>query len=428
MEDYVGIRPIRSVQNFAALTGRCIENDEEARINNEKAQVFCKQKEEERKVRVKKRKELTRKMNDIKADLQQKEEKEEEEKREQYMKEVLERCEQTKIRLELHEKEREEFKKPVKIEHDYAHDRIQKKYEDQILTPNLEQKKILLENLRNFHKPINRSELDEHDKNFLVTLKRKQDEKRIKRELEMNNHPEYNPKKYTNKFLTETQERKKEREIIEREKETRVAMKAIKMDQYAKLVKEMHYPKVSTKKKTQMQIMIKSLDLNSKPSLRNKPGYSLRNSSVNATETATASATDTNSIKKGKHRHSRSQADIDWKKFNNPMIPKEPKKLTSKKEDYLLKRRIRRDEKEITLQREGLEYPNPYFDWKSNIDQSLSNEEYQTVVIEKARAIESLAKMTAQTCRVSDDIDAGSRADDMMISALEAKLSVLNKI
>jgi hypothetical protein len=110
------------------------------------------------------------------------------------------------------------------------------------------------------------------------------------------------------------------------------------------------------------------------------------------------------------------------------MIPKEPKKLTSKKEDYLLKRRIKRDERAVNLQDEGLEYQNPYFDWKSIIDKSLSNEEYQTVVIEKARAIESLAKMTAQTCRFSNDIDAGSRADDLMISALEAKLSVLNKI
>jgi len=48
----------------------------------------------------------------------------------------------------------------------------------------LKKNKIKLESLRNFYRPIKKEELDEHDKNFLMNLKLKQEEKRLRREQE----------------------------------------------------------------------------------------------------------------------------------------------------------------------------------------------------------------------------------------------------
>jgi len=48
----------------------------------------------------------------------------------------------------------------------------------------LKKNKIKLESLRNFYRPIKKEELDEHDKNFLINLKLKQEEKRLRREQE----------------------------------------------------------------------------------------------------------------------------------------------------------------------------------------------------------------------------------------------------
>lgn len=64
------------------------------------------------------------------------------------------------------------------------HEKLEKKYEQNIAIPALEQKKQELDKIRNFYRPINRSELDEHEKNFLVQLKQKQEEKKMMREIE----------------------------------------------------------------------------------------------------------------------------------------------------------------------------------------------------------------------------------------------------
>lgn len=415
MEEYAGIDSLRKAKNLVSLTGRYVEDTMEAKINGEKAMLFVKQKEEDRKLRSKRRKELMKKQKEVEEKQKLEEENHEKELRQKYKQEVLERWEETQKKLEQHEKEREEFKKPTKLEYEYAHERIEKNYHEQILTPSLEQKKLKLENLRNFHKPINREELDEHDKNFLVTLKRKQNEKRIKREQEMKNHPDYNPKKFQSKFMKFTLDEQKEREVLEKEEEKRIKEKADKMDKYGKLVKEMHFPKVSEKKRAEMRLIKKSMELRGNPLKTNRSQKKM-------------TATDTDNKRLYKNRNSSSQGNIDWKKFKNPMIPKEKSKPTPIIIDYLLKRRVKRDEKEQDLRDFGLEVHNPYHDWKSLVDKAINNEDYHDLIKERVRAIESSAKMTEDAAKITKDIDEEARANDMMISALEAKLSILKKL
>lgn len=128
--------------------------------------------------------------------------------------------------------------------------------------------------------------------------------------------------------------------------------KAEKMDNYAKLVKEMHKPVISKKKRKELELLRKSVEIGARP-LR-------RPMSKN-----TLALTDGEKPKGlEKHRQTRSQAKIDWNKFVNPMVPKEKPKKEGFIVDYLSKKRNQRMEKEQDLNDMGLDYRNPYYDWK----------------------------------------------------------------
>lgn len=184
MEDQVGIGSVRKVKNLISLTGKHAEDEEETKKMNEKAQEFIKKKEEERKNIAKKRKSRIRKQQLLEQKYKEEQEKKRIEELEKRKEKVIQQCKESEDKRLQHQKEREANKGPVVLDRDYMHEKLQKKYHDQFVVPSLEQKKMQLENLRNFHKPINREELDEHEKKFLETLKLKQDEKRLKRERE----------------------------------------------------------------------------------------------------------------------------------------------------------------------------------------------------------------------------------------------------
>ena len=184
MEDAVGISSVRKVKNLVSLTGKFKEDENERKEKEEKAYQFIKIKDQERKELIKKRKEWQKKRDE--KFLKEKEEEETKKKQEEEQKHqsALQRYEQTKERIEQNQKERVENSKPIRLNTDYLHDKLEKKYEQNVILPALEQKKMELEKIRNFYKPIPRSELDEHEKNFLIQLKQKQDEKKMKREIE----------------------------------------------------------------------------------------------------------------------------------------------------------------------------------------------------------------------------------------------------
>ena len=184
MEDFVGIGSVRRVKNLVSLTGNVREDEEEARKKAELAQEFVKKQEEERKQRIKYRRDFIKKTREKEKKLKEKEEQKLKEQREKHHEEVIQRYEKTKEKLEEHQKVREENAKPVKLDRDYVHIKLEKNFQQNFTIPSLQQKKQQLENLRNFYKPIKREELDEHEKNFLITLKQKQDQKRLKREQE----------------------------------------------------------------------------------------------------------------------------------------------------------------------------------------------------------------------------------------------------
>jgi len=188
------------------------------------------------------------------------------------------------------------------------------------------------------------------------------------------------------------------------------------MEDYAKLVKQMHWPEVSPKKREEMKKLRNSVEY--KKGLK-KSRFSARDLH-HGTDTEKMSA---------KHKHTKSQAKIDWKKFHNPMIPKEQPKRTPIITDYLLERRVKRDNKEYDDMMDDPKTPtNPALDWKSVLNMAYNNKEYSGIVREKAKVIESNAMMKRKTALITDDIEGETKANDMLIDALEAKLSILDKI
>lgn len=95
------------------------------------------------------------------------------------------------------------------------------------------------------------------------------------------------------------------------------------MDNYAKLVKQMHWPTVSPRKKKEISDLRKSMEKAGKPLRKPKSRSGIY--------------TEVENEKPWKHsRHTKSQAKIDWSKFSNPMIPKEKPKRKAEVVDYLL--------------------------------------------------------------------------------------------
>ena len=188
------------------------------------------------------------------------------------------------------------------------------------------------------------------------------------------------------------------------------------MDNYAKLVKQMHWPKVSPKKRNEMKKLKQSIEMRNRTL---KSGISARN----------LASTDIENKKMRRSRHTKSQVKINWRKFHNPMVPKEKPKKTGVVIDYLLQKRIKREEKDINLyEDENVTLKNPAEDWKSLLDKALDNKDFQGLMKQKARVIENNAEMTRKTAIHTDDIDGEDKANDMLIDALQAKLSILDKI
>lgn len=208
-------------------------------------------------------------------------------------------------------------------------------------------------------------------------------------------------------------EKQKEDKLRLEEEADRVKHKAEKIDSYAKIVKEMHKPEISQKKKEELENLMKALDERSRPLRRPMSKVNL-------------AVTDDESQGLAKHKHTKSV--IDWKKFHNPMVPKPEPKKEGVIVDYLAIKRSKREDKIQELKDMGEKYRSPYYDWKALMDKAPDNVSYEEMMKEKARAIEQTALMKERYGKVRDDLYEENEANDMLIDALEAKLSILDRV
>mmetsp|Transcript_14326 Transcript_14326/g.12631 ORF Transcript_14326/g.12631 Transcript_14326/m.12631 type:complete len:182 (+) Transcript_14326:175-720(+) len=180
------------------------------------------------------------------------------------------------------------------------------------------------------------------------------------------------------------------------------------MHNYARIVKEMHKPNVSDKKKKEVET-IKHL-LNQRNQRRSAPPNK-RNSVPRANESEYGS--DVNS----------GYGKPNWKKFHNPMIPKPKAKKEGYIVDYLQEARVKRD---VTNHRTK---NSTALDWDAIKDQNIDDKTKIELLKARTKLIEENAERKEQMNKVNgNSVEDNVDINDMLIDAIEMKLSILDQI
>ena len=316
---------------------------------------------------------------------------------------------QEKIKIERLQKEKEWKQRHKKLKgQKYLHEKIEEDYEQKVLMPELEKKKNELKEKRDFYKPIDHREIDEFQKKYEEEAKVQAEKKRLEREKWYQDigQGDYDVNKYKTKALEKVTQREKGYEEIKIRQLEDKKQKAQKMNNYAKIVKEMHWPQVSPKKQKEI-LKIKNL-LDQRNKRRSAPP---KNRNV---ERKGSEDSDTESKIKLKRPV--------WD-FHNPLVPKPKPKREPVEVDYLKELRIKREEHSKKQNRDTS------LNWDHIKDQNIDDKTKIELLKARTKLIEENAERKEQMNKlngatVEDNVD----INDMLIDAIEMKLSILDQI
>lgn len=211
------------------------------------------------------------------------------------------------------------------------------------------------------------------------------------------------------RFINKVLEEEKDSEILRNKEIEERKRKAEKMNNYARIVKEMHWPEVSTKKQKEIE-NIKSL-LNQRNQRRSAPPNKRFSARSGSEDRAGSDVESKGKVKKP-----------NWN-FHNPMVPKPVPKREPVIVDYLRELRSKREESDTHKKgTTGIDWDNLK---DKNIDDKTKIEllKARTKLIEEnALRKEQMNKVNGST--VEDNVD----INDMLIDAIEMKLSILDQI
>ena len=134
--------------------------------------------------------------------------------------------------------------------------KIEKQFEDQFIIPELEKRKKELAAKRSFMKPIDGSEILNHEKRYESILKQESAKRANKFKVDTT----YDPSKYHTKFLDEVLDYDSRAKQEEEQKTKEISALVSKKKNYSKLVMETHKPSVSKKKQMEMELIRQNLD------------------------------------------------------------------------------------------------------------------------------------------------------------------------
>ena len=323
---------------------------------------------------------------------------------------VLERIEEHKQHLEKEKEARaerenhwKEFKQKEKTSKP-LYKKIEDKYKSDILMPELERKKRQLGDIRKFHNPIKREDLDEHEKNYQERIKIEREKQRLKREKWYSEigYGVYDENRYKTKFYDKAREEEKQKENVQRVESQERKRKNDKMNNYAKIVKEMHWPQVSERKKKELEELKHNMEHSNKPHFRSPRVQSRYNSSESPEREKI--------LKKP-----------NWKKFHNPMIPKPEPKREPVKVDWLAERRNKRGD-------DTKSHMSHSQAWRTIADKhDLDDNSKAQLLKTKAKLLEEQAQRKEQMNKVKGSTMEGTvEVNEMLIDAIESKLSLLD--
>ncbi|CAI2362401.1 unnamed protein product [Moneuplotes crassus] len=424
LESELGVQLIEGEQNVATLKDPMRETKNTFMKNKKQAEEFVnkiknEKKELKNKLRSKQQKELEKykqleESRKNAATIRAEKLKAEKEKRRQ---DHLKRKEEEKLIQIEREKEWKKLQSKIKNTK-YMHEKLEEEYQQNVLMPELEKKKNELKEKRDFYKPIDRKEIDEFQKQYEENIKLKNEEKRHKREQWYSDigGDNFDPNRLKTKIYDKVMEEDKGNQDMRSKKIEDRTRRQEKMNNYARIVKEMHWPTVSHKKKQEIE-QIKNL-LGQRNQRKSAPPNK-RFGAQKPNESGFAS--DSNA----------GHARPNWKKFHNPMIPKPKMKREPVVVDYLREIRVKREENDskskntTAFDSEGMGKVNMSMFKDQNIDDKTKVE----LLKARTKLIEENAMRKEQMNKINGDtIEDNADINDMLIDAIEMKLSILDQI
>lgn len=411
LEDQLGLQISDNHTRIMNYKDKMHMSKQELLKSQESAEQFvAKMKEKQKEVLTNRKNQLEKQKRKTQAifDKSKHEQKELEEKKRQEILEKIEKhkedLEKEKIAREKREKNYKEFKRKDKAEK-RLHEQIEERYKQDVLMPELERKKKNLDEIRKFHKPIKREELDEHEKNYQEKIKIEMEKQRMRREKWYSDigYGVYDENRYKTKFYEKAIQEEKFKESDKRVASQDRKRKHEKMNNYAKIVKEMHWPQVSERKRKEMEEKKQSIENSGKPMFKSPQLKSRYNNSSESPD------------------REKLIPKPNWKKFVNPMLPKPEQKKEPKKIDWLGdKRKQRQDQSKNSL--------NQSQAWKIISEKPDMDENTKVHLLKtKARLLEENAQRVEQMNKVRGSTMEGTvEVNELLINAIESKLSLLD--
>ena len=242
----------------------------------------------------------------------------------------------------------------------YLYEKIRNNYEQNFVIPELIEKKKKLDNLRSFHRPVQREELSQHAYNYEAILKAKIEEKRMFREAKLSEYGigTHKSSKLQTSIMKKTIQSERLHKMQQEQSMKEHMQKRSKVNSYSKIVKEMHWPSVSPHKQEEMEKLKKQVKdkkdnspvvvygkVKSTRDASVKDYLSTRKSKQRIINSTSYSPSEVGSEKELANMTSH-KTKVNWKKFKNPLVPKPKLKRKGHIDDYLLKKRMKRQAEE----------------------------------------------------------------------------------
>jgi len=321
-------------------------------------------------------------------------------------KELLEKQKQDRIqKLELWKEkraqERIEYKTVSSPLSEPLYKKLEKKYERKVLMPDLEKKKELLKSIRTLRQPLDFEEIKSHARQYSQQRQDEIERKRKEREDQIKEYERtYEFNKHKSMFLNNLLENEREQQEQEKMKNMEKQDLIDKMKNYGQLVLQMHKPVVSRKK--QIEVEINKAKLIQKPRMMplyqsQSQGYRIGLTSPQNSERSTKderAQSPVNSICKSEYRSlfSENKKLKPIKKWKvNELAIKPKKKIPSSVTDWLLQRRLEKQNEDDNLDTTKKKIKKP-LEW-SEIVKKMSQKEKLDFLLSKAKNLEEKAKM-----------------------------------
>ncbi|OMJ81990.1 hypothetical protein SteCoe_17422 [Stentor coeruleus] len=296
-----------------------------------------------------------------------------------------------------------EQKKPLYIQ-------MEENYKQNILIPELEQKKAQIAKKKLLYQPLDHEELLEHMKKYkeiakIEEFRRKKEMQKKEIEAELNMA---SPIYFSKFMLAVEQQEKKDRTDYENAKNA-AKFNTNKRKQYSKIVKEVFPPIIDIKKQLYF----------SEGFMKNQPKklFTTKQSLESLPIKNEIFETEVKSLSEAVFKPHK------WKK--NSMIPEEKPKKVFVKIDYLTEKRKEREEKGLPIDQD--------VDWVKEVGQGKLDYNKIEKIKAKAARIEQKALRQERLMNVvrntsSKGLAAARQVNDMIISSIKAKLAILEKV